>query len=215
VVAHHDQPFGKRNHLVQCALLIGARGGQDGVQRRHHGHAQLAQQGQHVPARGAAEDAVLVLQTHHVDRVDVQKLGRTPVRVDLAFGDLEAHALRIRVRLGRVVQRHDQRLDCRSGFGRGRRQIGGERGDPALARQIRADEGNLLDGSRGMDAGHAVSVRARAMQTRKVPPLAKSPPARREVSFYARAESSRRRYLARFSRRAAETSKFRVRGLHA
>ena len=61
VRAHNDEPFGEPGELVHAAALHGIGLAEDGVQRRHDRHAQLAQERENVAAGLAAEDAVLVL----------------------------------------------------------------------------------------------------------------------------------------------------------
>ena len=48
-------------------------------------------------ARLAAKNSVLVLHRHHVDVIDVQEVGRAPIRREVALRDLEANSRRIGV----------------------------------------------------------------------------------------------------------------------
>ncbi len=136
------------------------------MQRRHDRHAELAEQGEDVAPGLAAEDAVLVLHAHHVDRVDVQEIRGTPVRRDVAFGDLEAHPRRIRVTLAGVVHREHEAIE-RGELGRDRvTQIGREGGDPALARHVVAEHGDSAQRSPGDHFRHRPSIRGRWMHLR-------------------------------------------------
>ena len=99
-------------------------------------------------AAGApAEDAVLVLQAHEIDVVDVQEVGGAAIGVDVLLRQFEADAGRIVVaRLGVVDGQGDaRRLDALDGDGLA--QVGREGGDAALARQVIADEGDAFDDS--------------------------------------------------------------------
>ena len=101
VAAHDDEALGEADERVHHRALhrVGLR--EDGVERRDDRHAQLAQELEDVAAGLAAEDAVLVLHGHDVDRVDVEEVGGAPVGGDVALGDLEADPRRIRVLLRR------------------------------------------------------------------------------------------------------------------
>ena len=88
--------------------------GEDGVQRRDDRHAQLAQQREHVAAGLAAEDAVLVLHaTRTSTLLTLRKSAARRYDVEVALGDLEAHARRIRVPLAGVVHRQHEAVDAR------------------------------------------------------------------------------------------------------
>jgi hypothetical protein len=71
------------------------RAREDRVQRRHDGHADLAEEREEVAPRGAAEDAVLVLHAEDVGGAEVQEARGAPVRGQLVLGELEAHARRV------------------------------------------------------------------------------------------------------------------------
>jgi len=115
------------------------------VERRDDGHAQLCQQGQDVAARSAAEDAVFVLQRNHVDAVDVQKVGRPTIGVEVLLGQLEAHARRVGVPLLDVINGQGQTLHIRIFGGNGLTQVRGEGSNAALAWQVVADESYAFD----------------------------------------------------------------------
>ena len=115
------------------------------MEGRDDRHAQFAQEGQDVAAGLPAEDAVLELQAHQIDVVDVQEVGGAPVGVDVLLGQLEANAGRIVVAgLGVVDGQGDAR---RFGICRGDRlaEIRGERRDAALPRHVVADKGDAPD----------------------------------------------------------------------
>ena len=103
VGAHDDQALRERGQLVHHRALRRVGLGEDGVQRRHDRHAQLAQQREDVAAGLAAEDPVLVLHAQDVDGVDVQEVRRAPVRGEVALGDLEADPRRVGVAPAGVV----------------------------------------------------------------------------------------------------------------
>ena len=139
--AHDDEALREPRQLVDHRALRRIRRREDGVQRRHDRHAQLAQQREDVGAGLAAEDSVLVLHGQHVDVIDVQEVGGAPIRAEVALGDLEPDARRIAVPSAGIVHRQHERVDvrqrCRQRIGEVRR----ERGDAALARQVIAEDG--------------------------------------------------------------------------
>ena len=93
--AHHDETVRQPRQFFDHRALCGIRSGQHGVQRRHDRHPQLAQQGEEVGASLAAEDPVLVLNGEHIHLIDVQEVGRAPIRIEVALGDLEPDTRRI------------------------------------------------------------------------------------------------------------------------
>ena len=131
---------------VHHGALHRVRLGEDRVERRDDRHAQIAQELEHVPARLAAEDAVLVLDRHDVDGVDVEEVGGAPVRVDVALGDLEAHARRVGVLHADVVHREHEAVELRHLALDGVAQVGRERRDAALPRQVIAEHRDGVDG---------------------------------------------------------------------
>ena len=67
--------------------LVRVRLAQNRVQCGHHWHLQAAQQMQNMASGWAAEDSVLVLQTHHVDVVEVQEVSRFLVGLQVILGE--------------------------------------------------------------------------------------------------------------------------------
>ena len=126
-------------------MLLGAGVAEHGVQRRDDRHPQVAQQPHDVAAGRAAEDAVLVLQADDVGVGEVEEIGRPQVGVDLLLLDLEPDLRRVVVPLRNVVDRHHEAIGPGILGGDRRAQVVGERRDPALPRQVIADECNLLD----------------------------------------------------------------------
>ena len=96
-------------------------------------------------ARPPAEDAVLVLQAHEVDVVDIQEVGGAAIGVDILFRQFKANAGRIGVAGFDVVDGQRDAGGLAVFGGDGLAQIGGEGGDAALARQVVADERNAAD----------------------------------------------------------------------
>jgi hypothetical protein len=141
-LTHDDQPIRALGQLFHDAALIRIRLAQDGVQRGHHRHAQLAQERQNVTAGRTAEDAVFVLQADEIHIVAVQEIRGPPVRGWVILHQLEAHARRIGVAVVGVVHGQGEASRLRVRGGDGLAQIGREGGNPALARQIIADEGD-------------------------------------------------------------------------
>ena len=136
VRAHDDDALRELDELVHRDALQRIRLGENRMQRRHDRHSELAKKREHVAARLAAEDSVLVLHADDVDRVDVQKIRRAPVRGEIAVGDLEAHTLGVLVMPAGVVHRDDEAVDAGSFHGDRVAQIGSEGGDAAFTRQM-------------------------------------------------------------------------------
>jgi hypothetical protein len=115
------------------------------VQGRDQGHLQISQQRQHVAARLPSEDAILVLQTDDINVIEVQEVSGGLVGVDVLLLDLEPDALRVMIALFDIGDGHGEALD--PGIKRRERlaDVRGERGDPALAGQVIADEGYFPD----------------------------------------------------------------------
>ncbi len=92
----------------------------------------------------AAEDAVLELQRHEIDAVDIQKIGGAAIRIDVLFGQFKTHPGWILVAVFVVVYREGD--TSRAGLLGGDRltQIRSERRDTALARQVVTDKGNTI-----------------------------------------------------------------------
>ena len=118
---------------------------QDRVQRRDDRHAQIAQQRQDVAAGPAAKNAVFELQADQVDAVDIQKIGGAAIRLEVFFRQFEAHPRRIGVAAFDVVDRHGDAGRVAMLGGDRFAQVGGKRGDAALARQVVADKGDAID----------------------------------------------------------------------
>ncbi len=79
LLAHDDEALGQPRELVHHAPLLRRRFGEDGVQRRDDRHPELAEEREDVGARLSAVDPVFVLDGHHIDVVDVEKISRSPV----------------------------------------------------------------------------------------------------------------------------------------
>jgi hypothetical protein len=141
--AHDDQTFRERSQLIHHAVLVGVRFSEDGVQRGHDRHAQLAQEHEDMAAGLAAEDSVLVLHAQDVDGIDVQEVRGTAVRRDVALADLEANPGRVCVTLARVVHRQREAVELGVLGGDRVAEIGRERSDSALPRQVIAEHRDL------------------------------------------------------------------------
>jgi len=99
----------------------------------------------------AAEDSVLMLHTHDVDGVDVQEVRSAAVRCDVALADLEADPCRVCVTLSSVVHCKREAVELGKLGGDGVAEIGRERGDAALARQVIAEHRDLAGADDGVD----------------------------------------------------------------
>ena len=97
VAAHDDEAVGEADERVHHGALHGIGLREDRVERRDDRHAEIAQELEHVAAGLRSEDAVLVLDGDDVDGADVEEVSGAPVRGDVALGDLEAYARRVRM----------------------------------------------------------------------------------------------------------------------
>src|SRR5713226_417523 len=85
-LAHDHQPIGQAGDFFQDPALVGIWIAQNRVQGGDYRHAQLTQEGQNVTAGSSAKNAIFVLQAHEVYVVDVQKVGRAAIGVNVFFG---------------------------------------------------------------------------------------------------------------------------------
>ena len=99
-------------------------------------------------ARPPAEDAVFELQADQVHVVDIQEVGGAPIGLDIFLRQLKANTRGIGVAVFDVVDRHGDAGRVAVFGGDRFAQVGGKRGDAALARQVVADKGDAID--RGM-----------------------------------------------------------------
>ena len=125
--------------------LVCSRLTQNGMQRGDNGHSQFAQERQDVTAGGPAENAELVLQTDDVHVADVEEVRGAQIGRQVLLLNLEANHFRVIVAALDIVDRHRETLALgMRGCDRGQ-QIGRERGNAALARQMVADKSDLAD----------------------------------------------------------------------
>lgn len=92
------------------------------------------------------KDAIFVLQAHEVYVVDIQEVGGAEVRVNILLRQFKSNAGRVGVAGLKVVDGQGNAGRALVFGGDGLTQVGGERGDAALARQVVADEPNAVDG---------------------------------------------------------------------
>src|ERR671930_1210263 len=119
---------------------------QNRMQSRHNLHAQFAQQGENMAAGPPAENAILELQAHEIYIIDIQEVGGATIRIDILLGELESDPGWVSVAAFHVVNRHGD-ARCVAVFGGdGLTQVGGKRGNTALARQVVSDKRNTADG---------------------------------------------------------------------
>jgi hypothetical protein len=104
------------------------------MQRGDDRHSQFAQERQDVTAGGPAENAELVLQADDVHVADVEEVRRTQIGRQVLLLNLEANYVRVFVAAFDVVDRHGETLALGIHGGHGRKQVGGEGGNAALAR---------------------------------------------------------------------------------
>src|SRR5271165_62774 len=97
---------------------------------------------QNMASGRTAEDSVLVLQTNHVDIVEVQKLSRLLIRGQVILSKRPSHARRVFISFVGVINWERQQSSCTILCGNGCAQVGCERGYSALPRKIIADHGD-------------------------------------------------------------------------
>src|SRR5579864_4286903 len=142
---HDYHPGRERNELLHNAALVGSRFTQDGMQRGDNRHSQSVQECQNMGAGGPTENAEFVLQADDVNVADVEEVRGAQIGRQVLLLNLEPNHLRVLVATRYVVDRHCQALALRMRALHGGKQVGCERCDAALARQMIADESNLLD----------------------------------------------------------------------
>ena len=96
-------------------------------------------------ARAPAENAVFMLQADEVHVVDIQEVGGAAIGIDILLREFKPNAGRIGVTGLDVIDRQGDAGCLMILGGDGLAQIGGERGDAALARQVVADERNAVE----------------------------------------------------------------------
>jgi hypothetical protein len=62
-------------------------------------------------------DAELMLHAEHLGIVEVQEIRRLPIRSEILLHDLKAHAGRISITLGSVIDRSDKAIRTRDNGG--------------------------------------------------------------------------------------------------
>ena len=102
-LGHHHQPRRARNQLLHHPPLLGAGFAQNGVQRGHDRHPQLAQQGQERAAGRPAVAAELVLHADDVRIAHVQEIRRALVSGQVLPLDLETNLAGILLRRRQVL----------------------------------------------------------------------------------------------------------------
>jgi hypothetical protein len=93
--AHDNQAIGELCDLFEHDPLICVRLAQNRVQRSDQRHFQSAQQGQNVAARGAAVDAVFMLQADKIVAIEVQEICGPLIGGNVFLRQLQAHLFRI------------------------------------------------------------------------------------------------------------------------
>src|ERR1700689_4188472 len=97
---------------------------------------------QDVASGRAAEDSILVLQTHHVDIVKVQEFSRFLIRSQLVLSQRPSHPRGIVVTFFGVIDRERQQSSIPVLCGDCAAQVSGERSESTLPRKIISDNGD-------------------------------------------------------------------------
>ena len=82
---HHHESVASARELIHHPPLGCIGFAQNSVQSRDHRHTDLFEQREEMTPRRSAVNAKLVLHTEDPDVVEVQKVCRAPVRVDVLF----------------------------------------------------------------------------------------------------------------------------------
>ena len=150
---HGDQRLGELDQLIEDGALVVVGLGEDGVQRRDHRQADLAEEGQQVRSGAAAEDAELVLDRDGLDVLEAQEFGGLPVVGEVRLAELKGDVIRIGVAAGPVGDSDGVAVDLGERVGDGAAEVVGEGGDAALARRVGAEEGEAVQADVLADGG--------------------------------------------------------------
>ncbi len=121
-------------------------------------------------AGGTAEDAVLVLEADDVGVAEVEEVGGAEIRIELLLLDLEPDLRRVVVPFREVVDRDHEAVGAGELGGRGGAEVVRESGDPALAREIVADERDLPDFTSLVHGGPRITLNGHRGRRRRLPP---------------------------------------------
>lgn len=91
-------------------------------------------------ASGAPVDAKLMLHAEHVDVVEVDKVRRTAIAIEVLLQDLEANSRWVSVAFDVIIHRTRNALRVRCSAGDGFAKVGGEGGDSTLPRFVASEE---------------------------------------------------------------------------
>ena len=144
-LGHDHQPGRKRDQPLHDAPLVGSRLAQNGMQRGDNRHSQFAQECQDVTAGRPAENAELVLQADDVHVADVEEVRGAQIGRQVLLLNLEANHFRVLVAALMSLTDTAKHWLCGCAAGDGGKQVGRERRDAALARQVVADKGDFAN----------------------------------------------------------------------
>ena len=139
-VRHYHHAIAESHDFVHHLALRGARVAQHRVQCRHHRHPHFLQQREQMTPRHSAEDAELMLHAQHLRIVEVQKIRRAPVRIQVLLKHFKADALRIAMAFHTIVHRSREAFRVRRSTGDRLAQIRRESRDPAAPRLVSTEE---------------------------------------------------------------------------
>ena len=142
-LGHHDQPFRLPDNLVHHPALVGTGLLQDGMQGRHHGEVDLAEDCQDMAPRSAAIDPELMLQTDHVKAVEPKEVHRLLIIAQALLLDFKLHFRPVVITFGHVIDGQHAALRLWVLGGDGIAQILREGSDAAPARHIVRDKGDF------------------------------------------------------------------------
>ena len=188
-LSHNNQPRRVRDQFLHHTILVGVRLEKNRMKGRDHRRMQLTEQSQQVTTSRATENSELMLDRDNVHIAVVQEAGGAHVGRRILLLNLEANDVRILIGALDIVDRHRKASFSRMLRCHGPEQVGGERGNAALARQVVAKKRDCSNtgfcfhnwptfGSISLSeiaGAHPHSCRVNEQLTRKIP---LSPPRR-------------------------------------
>ena len=108
LMGHDDKAVATGNQDLHHPSLIIIWLTQECMQRGHHRHSHLLEQGKKMAPCRSSIDTEFVLHAEHIGIVEVQKISGLPVGSQIFFQQLEAHMRRVIITLGTIIDRPDE-----------------------------------------------------------------------------------------------------------
>ncbi len=139
-LGHHDQPVRLPDNLVHHPALVGSGLLEDGVQGRHYGEVDLAENGQYVAPRSAAINPELMLQADRIEAVEAQEVHRLLIVAQALLLQFKLHFRTIVIAFRHVVDGQHAALSMWILSDHGTAQVVREGSDAAPAWRIVGNE---------------------------------------------------------------------------